>query len=69
MKVSREQNRFAVEALARASGLPAGFGDVDLAILDWIAAYRCGGVLKKAERPAVLADFTPHFDRDKGPIH
>ena len=59
MKFSREQDRFAVEALARTSRLPAGFEDVDLAILDWIAAYRCRGVPKKSERPSMPAHFTP----------
>jgi hypothetical protein len=45
---------------------------------DYPGACRCGGAgmpcpvcngSKKGERPAMPADFTPHLDRDKGPIH
>ena len=67
MKFSRGQDRFEVEAFARASRLPAGFEDVDLAILDWIAAYRRSGMPKKGERPAMPRSFTPRIDSDKGP--
>lgn len=69
MKFSREQGRFAVEALPRALRLPAGFEDVDLAILDWIAAYRRNGVPKKSERPAMPTHFTLRIDRDRGTVH
>ena len=69
MQFSREQDCFAVEALARASRLPTGFEDVDLAILDWIAAYRRSVVPKKSKRPAMPPGFKSHIDRDKGPIH
>ena len=65
MKFSREQGRFAVEALPRALRLPAGFEDVDLAILDWIAAYRRNGVPKNA----MPTHFTLRVDRDKGTVH
>jgi hypothetical protein len=67
VRFSSEQHGFAVEVLPRASRLPAGFEDVDLAILDWIAAHRRGGA--PTERPAMPPDFTPHFDIDKAPIH
>ena len=60
MKFSREQDRFAVEALARAPRLPAGFEDIDLAILDWISAYRRRRVPKKNERPAMPGGNTNH---------